>query len=580
MKLLSEFFLNLTLVGKELIELAARPATYTSRVVYGAILYTTVLLLYYGSSVFEGSTASMSLESLGTGRKLLTLTLIGQILAQVMVVPAQMAGLISSEKERGTLSLLILTGLSPSRIVVEKFLSGLIPGLSFFIMGLPLFILSYTAGGVTIGNIFGVAWLQLMSLIDLAAIVILCSTVFSSAQATHIGVYLVLVSSLLPLLAIKACIILPLIPILFVIGCILLKKYPDNQQEISLIFFIPYAFIIFLIPSVMGAAISFADHTNSAFVWLAILVTSIPTAAFCWLLLWLAQYNVSRHALPTRDLIPQVLESLRSIFTLPSHAKAAKEIKPASSLPYDLAIYWRETQKKYMHRLPSIYFTVGLVGLYNFYMIFVGAEYSGHLVALTSVIIIGLLLLVLGAFGAERFKETIDLWLVTPNGAQQYLAQHERVLIRWWAVMIIPLWLAGMIQTWPAFSINDAIVYFLLGLLLPPLFTWGFIAINLLSRKPTRSFMISVLVLGIIHLIPILVNEYAHNTRFLWANPLSEVLNYSVPLHLLYRVSGHPLMSHSTIFLALLSYAALIFGVRSLCYRNAEFLMTNRRSLF
>ena len=100
------------LLTKELTELASRRRTYIIRVLYAFLLFGFSLAYLYG--VFQDTQGDV-LRVLGRGHELFTAIVTFQLAGIAIFLPAMMSGAIAIEKERDTLSLLLLTDLRPRK---------------------------------------------------------------------------------------------------------------------------------------------------------------------------------------------------------------------------------------------------------------------------------------------------------------------------------------------------------------------------------------------------------------------------------------------------------------------------------
>src|ERR1700694_4909509 len=100
------------------------------------------------------------------------------ILAAAVVAPAVSASAFASERERGTLDLLLLQGPGPARIVLGKCLAALIFSLLLLAVGVPFFAPAWSFGGVQGDQV-------------IALVTILCTaTLFFSALGVFFGAIL------------------------------------------------------------------------------------------------------------------------------------------------------------------------------------------------------------------------------------------------------------------------------------------------------------------------------------------------------------------------------------------------------
>ena len=161
MKLLHVF--SFPLFSKDLAERAARPRTYLARGLFGILL---VAWFAVGMHQLNDAPTGGSVGLLGIGNKLLERLATFMCWSILLIQPAIMASALTHEKERGSLELLLLTDTSPTKLLLEKFLAGLVPMATFLLFAMPLAAICYAYGGVTweLANVLGLvllaAWLQ------------------------------------------------------------------------------------------------------------------------------------------------------------------------------------------------------------------------------------------------------------------------------------------------------------------------------------------------------------------------------------------------------------------------------------
>ena len=131
--------LGLPLLTKELIEQAARKRTYVVRLVYASLLF---LLAFWQFTSILSSNGSNSLAILGSGTDMFNRVIELQSLGILLFLPALACGAITSEKERDSLTMLLVTRLGPFTILLEKLLGRLVPMFSFLLLSLPLLLAS------------------------------------------------------------------------------------------------------------------------------------------------------------------------------------------------------------------------------------------------------------------------------------------------------------------------------------------------------------------------------------------------------------------------------------------------------
>ncbi|RPI84395.1 MAG: hypothetical protein EHM42_07550, partial [Planctomycetaceae bacterium] len=164
--------LGLPLLVRELIESAARAATYRRRVVCAIVIYVIAFLRI---SLLLPSSGANPFAILGVGKSFF-LDLIWLSIGTVcLVIPGLTAGSLTTEKEQGTLELLFLTRLGPWTILLEKLASGLIGTFSLLLPVLPLLAVAYSLGGISRDTLWSGVILIAVTALELGALGIACS---------------------------------------------------------------------------------------------------------------------------------------------------------------------------------------------------------------------------------------------------------------------------------------------------------------------------------------------------------------------------------------------------------------------
>ena len=142
---------ELPLLRRELSELSARRTTFVIR---GLVVSVLVVLLWrslYGCVEYltwRGSAGPAGMRLAGSGLLLLKSFVPWLFVLVWLLMPMMVAMSVSRERVCGTLDLLLLTRLSPSRILLEKLLSRLVPMLLFLLPVSPLLAVAWGFGGV------------------------------------------------------------------------------------------------------------------------------------------------------------------------------------------------------------------------------------------------------------------------------------------------------------------------------------------------------------------------------------------------------------------------------------------------
>jgi hypothetical protein len=165
---------GLPLLTKEMIEQSARKRTYVIRALYLAALFVGAGLVFAEQAWYAYRYNPMAI--LGMGRDLFYGLVMCQFMGIYVFVPLMASGLITSEKERDSLGLLLLTRLSPGTIVLEKLLGRLVPMWYLFFAALPGFALAYSLGGVSLPMLASAEWTLSITAFHCCAIAVLCST--------------------------------------------------------------------------------------------------------------------------------------------------------------------------------------------------------------------------------------------------------------------------------------------------------------------------------------------------------------------------------------------------------------------
>lgn len=175
------------LMIRELTEQSARRSTYLWRMIYGAVIYGFMLWFLW---VEYGGRNTMPFEYLGQGRGLFLKLAWLQFCGLYLFLPAMTSGLLTAEKERDTLSLLLLTRLGPWSILLGKLFSRLIPMGAYVLLSLPLLAVTYTIGGLDETEILALAWTLLATALQMATLGLACSAWFRTTAGAFIATYL------------------------------------------------------------------------------------------------------------------------------------------------------------------------------------------------------------------------------------------------------------------------------------------------------------------------------------------------------------------------------------------------------
>jgi ABC-type transport system involved in multi-copper enzyme maturation permease subunit len=407
----------------------------------------------WGFSRQIGQWDSGSFALLGTGRILFDQVLSFQSFAVFALLPMLTAGVLTSEKERDTLGILLITRLGAGTIVLEKFLSRAIPMLLYLLLSLPLMGVAYSLGGVESGAVLSAGLLLVGMVLHIGSL-----GVFSSAYCRTTTQALLLTYLLLFLLA----------------GPLLM------------------ALRFGIVPAGMPS------RTALPLGWTALWVFGVTglLPAFLWLML--ARLVLWRRAfLQPRNFGLRILRWLDGLFHRLNQNRVTKGIVVLDErveLPRFRPIAWRETMKR---SLGTVRYLVRFLLLVEGPLLFViliplsdasvwqSRQYLPVEIAVFAVwwvTIFAVLSQSTALIAGERARQTLDVLLSTPLSAEQIVRDKFAGVQRLILVLLVPLgtvflfrgwWFASIVNWWPRpnlpvyllTSLGSAIVY-------PPLLGW------------------------------------------------------------------------------------------------------------
>jgi ABC-type transport system involved in multi-copper enzyme maturation permease subunit len=168
-KILARLRLDWPLLGKELLEQAARKQMYVIRVVYALVLFGA-FCVYYTRHLAQGPVLA-----LGRGLGPFNFLVAAQLVTIFLFLPPLMAGALAQEKERETLGLLFLTDLTPWELILQKYVGRLIPMLTLLFLSLPLLAVAYSLGGVSVDMLYSSAATLFVTCLWVGALALECS---------------------------------------------------------------------------------------------------------------------------------------------------------------------------------------------------------------------------------------------------------------------------------------------------------------------------------------------------------------------------------------------------------------------
>ena len=441
--------LKLPLLIKELTEQAARKRTYVVRLVYSALLFIATCVLFYGGLSSEESTSI-----LGRGRPMFNQLVTLQFWAIYLLVPATVCGAISSEKERDSLSLLMLTTLTPWQIIVQKLFGRLIPMFTFLSISFPLMAIAFGNGGVTGSHMWSGIWLLVLACLQVGAFSIACSAFFRTTYEAFTASYLCFM---------LLCYMMPglFAPTVF--------RWAESRTLSE-----TFAGSMMIIFSIIG------------FLFLA------------------RAFLESRAFVPARNYLLELFRQLDGIFMDMNQMTGGVMLtKDVDEMPGRQPVAWRETSKKSLgtvRYLFRILVVLQLPLLWVFQLIRgSNSESSLGTVTILLYVIWGVSASLVtvhaaGLVSSERSRQTLEVLLTTPIAARAIILQKFRGVRRLLCVLCVPFLSIFLFESWFKSSLGWEYVFWSVVsvLIYLPLTAWFSMWLGLRIRSQVRATLIAV----------------------------------------------------------------------------------------
>jgi len=448
-RLLQQF--GLPLLGKELLEQAARKRTYVIRVGYAILLFLAAYMFFY-ETLRVGSASPLA--ALGRGRQMLEILVGLQFAGIYLFMPALTCGVIAQEKERASLQLLFLTRLGPWAILFEKLASRMVTMLGFLLLSLPLLAFAYTLGGISPEYLWTGVGLLLLTVFQLGALSLFCSAYCRTTVSAFVMSYLLLaVTSLGPALLLVG----------FLQGGIFggtaIEQFVISlglfEEEVQFIFPLCTPAHFFGSASIGMGRFGLLPH------WASLVLRCMPIIFSGVVYLGLARVCLVRRAFaPPRNLVLKFFKKLDSTFHRLNDNRWTRGIVligETDSLPELEPIAWRETTKRslgqarYLLRLllaveiPVLVLCIflAIVSTSNneplgSYLAFFLWCFSVLVVSVQSASLIA----------GERSHQTLDVLCATPLSGKEIIRQKFRGVRRVIVALLVPLCTVFIFQCW------------------------------------------------------------------------------------------------------------------------------------
>jgi ABC-type transport system involved in multi-copper enzyme maturation permease subunit len=566
------WLLSFPLLTKELAEQAARKRTYVIRFVYATLLLLAFALVYQQTARFM---TDGGLGMIGKGGTLFDALFYCQYWAILLLMPALAAGSLTSEKEQGSLTILMLTDLGPWELVLQKWLSRLVTVGSFLLLSMPLMGLCYAFGGLEADRLVLGVFILFLTCMQTAAVATAMSAWCRGSIAALLGTYgFLLVMYVGPALN-------------------------TGGYQRAFIYYSAANLFELLWPERLFSTILNVPTSSVMMFSIPILLSIVFALSF------------ARWALPRRAQITGpgpllgLFRRLDGLFER-TDVKLGRQ-RVHTDLPDQAPVAWRELNRRSLANWRYLvrFLVAGLgtiVGIVTLIAISGGNVHISGVLHVSALCLLGLtllLVLVLGStlIAAERTQQTLDVLLTSPLTARTVLMEKLSGLRRIsWAILLsaslIFLWGAYESSISTHYSYNPFIgssdesglsriiatcAYFIV---LPPLFTWFAVAIGLHVRSRNRA-MITALIGGCLWLGSTMVlgitlfglfnfQESSPIAVFIYLTPgFLPLLNEFSRNELSRSFGGAPLVI--TVFI--LWHGGLWFFLRWWCLRHADRLM-------
>lgn len=484
----------LPLLRKELTEIAAHRRHYVLRVVWAVVL-CTVFAMALGMAERRIMYSDNLLGVLGQGRDLLMGVFWAEVVAILVLMPAFTAGVLTHERETGSLPLLLLTPLGVRRLLIEKWLSRLVAVGSFLFLGLPLMAIAYAYGGFADDLLVRMALILGVICLQVSAVSLLVSAWSRTTVGAFVGV----------MVAVPMYYLLPWL-LAWMTAWIqhALVEGEASWSYNDVLLFTWSCWNIFPAHWISGNAVwvggrmaTLGMDTSHALV----LIGSIL------LPLVLARLVVVRRSQSTG---PGIVARLFHRFDAWSEAMDARlGLRHGVSLPDDRPIAWRSRRARSMTGLRyQVRLLLGGLALTIFSALgLVMVEYGLPLGQAVLMAVAALMLVIHGAslFAGERQDQTVQVLLTTPLSARDILRQklvglrriHGALLVCMLPLFGIYIWIkdphVGM-----GFVLHSQWVWWAAAidaLLLPAIAAWIGILVGLHVQRRQQAVILAVVAL-------------------------------------------------------------------------------------
>jgi ABC-type Na+ efflux pump permease subunit len=595
------FSLNgLSLTTRKFREQSARKRTYIVRAIYALLAFGAA---YSVSYEMIDRYDPENFEAMGYGQELFGVLINIQFAGIYLFMPAMTCSLLTSEKERDTLSLLLLTKLKPSGILAGKVLSRLIPMLLFLSVALPLFAFAYSFGGFDLESMNVAIYALIVATFQCAALGLVCSAWFRTTVGAFMGSYLAGATMIfgLPLLHEATGYMDYVWDLTYGYGYQTVFGFEQG-----------YATRIFFAPLIVDSQQGESDFVRA-------LLQSVPILSLTAGMLLMSRFLMVRRAdAKPMNLMIRLFRLLDRMFWSANQKVGGVVIAGADvSLPKNSPVAWRETSKK---PLGTIRYLIRVLVAMEFPVAFVcaisvvdsGTPTEPLSMLLFVVWVIALLLITAkstGLVAGERSHQTLEVLLTTPMSNRQILAEKCRGPRRLMLVLWVPFLTIYGFQAWLKNSIpnffesgeggawlgldairgdmaeqfvQDQLTFYLVASFVTTLTLFTLVSwpcwIGMRLRTQSRAIFTTVAVLVAWCVLPLLVLKPAFGDFAPQSDIVYRSLQMLTPISFIRWIEYHELIFkpwHALIFNSLL-YGGVALILRQHCMKGAEGLLGRR----
>jgi ABC-type transport system involved in multi-copper enzyme maturation permease subunit len=463
--------MSLPLLAKELYEQSSRTRTFVIRGVYALLLFAAIGF-WNANALYQAAGSAISIGSqVGFGREVFWSIIVLQFIGVYLFLPALASGVLTVEKERDTLGLLLITKLSPWTIILEKFFSRILPMLAFLLISLPVISFTYSMGGMEMIVLVIGIWFLLLTVLQIASVAVLASSFFSSTVASFLGTYLLLAAVSGGLIAFDG---------LFCNGALgfaaglafqpyfnFLAASPSTPMgNASTLAFYSCFFpcgLFFINHQILATSTGFGGSTTGLIrPFLLATFVSLPLLFSVVVNLALARFFLVRRAfIASTNPVLSLFKTLDRIFVWANNrfTHGIVLVKESQHMPESDPVRWRETAKR---SLGQFRYLVRVLVLLEFpTLIFIwftwimpsvtsaGSTFLSHWTF--AVWIVSILLIAVTSsnlISGERSRQTLDVLLTTPMRSRELILQKLGGVRRLTAVCAVPLVSTILFQTY------------------------------------------------------------------------------------------------------------------------------------